>query len=383
MPYAGALLVAQVLLIGQADRIEGSLLGLERRFDGLQEAATDYDSFVRPSGEVRAVMLFARFPDAEIEETTESLYDALVPGAVEYYRRASYGRMSLKVDAVRRWIPMDAASTTGEYDCSRFETHKHYLSEVIGKADPEVDFSRYDIVYVAGSKNPGTPNSPTFRADPGDGIAADGIEMRHAATFGNDVRNDHWGWRVLIHETGHVFGLPDLYGYGDRSTHGYVGGWDPMGLVASGCHYLAWHKAKLGWLDDDQAAVVRDGESTQMLTPIEREGGLKAIVLPFSDEEAYVVEARSHEMDEAEEPGVLLYTVSTAAESGHGPVQVIAARPDDDSPQLKPLFATLYNALFTDGTVLKDEDRGIEVDIVGRSPEGYTLKVSRMVRPVE
>jgi len=376
MPCFGALIAAQVLLVWQAPP-EGGLFGLERRLEGLQEAATDYGTFLRPSGEIRAVMLFARFPDAEVEETTQSLYDRLVPGGIDYYRRASYGRMSLKVDAIHRWIPMDSASDSGDYDCSRFETHKHYLSETIAKADGDVDFSQYDIVYVAGSRNPGTPNSPTFLADPGDGISVDGVEVRHAVTFGNDVRQEHWGWQVLIHETGHVMGLPDLYEYGSSSFHRFVGGWDPMGFVASGCHYLAWHKAKLGWLDDDQVAVLREGEATCVLTPIESEGGLKAVVLPIGDEEAYVVEARTHEMDEAEEPGVLLYKVSTAVESGHGPIQVIPARPDDDNPKLRPLFATLYNALYAEGAVMRDAEHLASVEILRRLPDGIEIRASR------
>src|SRR6516164_6459217 len=84
------------------------------------EGRTDYRLFIRPEGEIKAVMLFARFPDAEAEESTRDLYDRLVPGGVAYFQRASFGEMSLTVDAHHRWIAMDQPST--RYDCTKWET---------------------------------------------------------------------------------------------------------------------------------------------------------------------------------------------------------------------------------------------------------------------
>lgn len=354
------------------------LLELQPRIEGLQEAATDYGRYVRPLGEVRAVMLFARFPDSTGEETPEELYDLLVPGAVEYFARTSYGRLSLQVTAVPRWIPMDARSDSGDYDCSRFETHRRYIEEAVRTSDADVDFSPYDVIYVVAARSPGTPNSPTLDADPGDGVRADGVEFGHAVTFGNDIRNDHWGWRVLVHEMGHVFGLPDLYGYAPASVHEYVGGWDPMGLLTNASHYLAWHKAKLGWLDEDQIVVVRPDESvTRLVTPIERVGGTKLLVLPIGEDEAYAAEVRTRETTESDAVGVLLYRVRTSVASGEGPVQVLPARDDDDDRELRWLFARHYNALFTEGVVLDDPEHHVRLRIREQTPEGFVLEATR------
>jgi M6 family metalloprotease-like protein len=346
------------------------------------EGRTDYRVHVRPKGEVRAIMLFARFPDAESEESTKVLYDRLIPEGAAFLRRASYGEMSLTVDIRHRWISMDQPSTSPSYDQDKFATHKTYVAEVVRKADKDIDFSKYDVVYIVGSRNKGTPKSPTWIALPGDGIRAGTAEVRHAVTFGNDCRNRNWGWQTLAHETGHVFGLPDLYNYKldtprYKDFQRHVGCWDLMGNQQTGSEYLAWHKYKLGWLSDPDILIAQKGSTTGVITPIDDRGGIKAIVVPFSDAEAYVVEVRSRDMPSRSEPGVLCYRVSLAIRDGQGPIQVIPARPDDDDPALERKYLTLYHALFFEGTVISDVDRGIKISILGRDRRGYRIGVTR------
>jgi hypothetical protein len=91
-----------------------SFLGLTGGFGDepeFWEGRTNYRLFLRPRGVVKAVMLFARFPDAESEESTQDLYQRLVPEGAAFFRRASYGQMTLTVDARHRWISMAEAST--------------------------------------------------------------------------------------------------------------------------------------------------------------------------------------------------------------------------------------------------------------------------------
>ncbi|MBI5834947.1 MAG: hypothetical protein HZB16_21810 [Armatimonadetes bacterium] len=322
-------------------------------------------------------MLFAHFPDTTVEETTQSLYDRLVPGALDYYRRASYGRLTLKVDRVDRWLPTDRTSTSGDYDCSRFDTHRRYVAEIIGKVDNEVDLSDYDVVYVVGSRAPGVPNSPTLLCPAGEGVRADGREIRFAVTFGNDIRGRDWGWQTLVHETGHLFGLPDLYLYEKTNWHRASGAWDPMGLQMPGCHHLVWHKIKLGWLREDQAVVLREGSGSVDLTSVETADGTKAVVLPIGAHEAYVVEARRHGVGDDDPLGLLLYRVSSETARGEGPIRVLPARPDDGNPAWKRLFEVLYSALWFDGTVLDDTEHRAKVVIERRTDEGFRVRVER------
>mgnify|MGYP000884882096 FL=1 len=250
---------------------------------------------------------------------------------------------------------------------------------MIKKVEAEVKLADYDAVYVVGSHAPGVPNSPTLICPAGDGIRSGASEVRFAVTFGNDIRGRDWGWQTLIHETGHLFGLPDLYLYEKTNWHRASGAWDPMGLQMPGCHYLAWHKIKLGWLSEEQARVVSvgAGSGSLELRSIETADGLKALVMPISAHEAYVVEVRRHGVGDDDPFGLLLYRVSTETARGAGPVRVIPARADDGNPAWKRLFEVLYSALWFDGTVLDDTEHRAKVVVEQRLDEGFRLRVER------
>ncbi len=364
------------------------LLGLRSGFWGAPdfwEGKTDYRIFPQAKGVVRAIMLFARFPDAQVEESSKDLFERLVPEGQAFFKKASYGTMTLTVDVRHRWIPMQYPSTSGRYDCHQWATHKAYIAEVVGKADKDIDYRKYDIVYIVGSKNKGTPDSPTWCAHPGTGIKAGAAEVRHAVTFGNDVRNPDWGWQTLAHETGHVLGLPDLYSFARparryKDIHKHVGFWDLMGFQAPGCEYLAWQKYKLGWLSDRNIIVVQKGRTMALVTPIDEPGGVKAMVVPVQPEggkEAYVVEVRSRDRPPKMRYGVLCYKVSLARGTGEGPIEVLPARPDDGDPELERRFVTLYHALYSQGPVLTDAAQSIKIEIEGREGRAYRISVTR------
>jgi M6 family metalloprotease-like protein len=353
----------------------------------LGEGPTDVAKHPPGTGTLKAVMLFARFSDGDQDESMRSLHARLVPGAVAFYEASSQGRMTLEVTPHFEWYDMQGVSTDPGYDCSEHAPHKRYLQEVVDAADEDVDFAGYDVIYVVANRAPGVFNSPTFNAHGGEGLRADGHHIRHAVTFGNDVRGERWGWQTLVHETGHVLGLPDLYSYvpeddAYKSFHLHTGSWSPMGFQAHALEHLAWNKRKLGWLDDDDFEVVTAGQRSMELTHIGAKGGLKAVEMPTSQTEAFVAEVR-HLGEAHPEHGVLVYRVSVTTATGHGPIQVLPARPDDDEahPELARRYIALYDALHGPGESFVDEATGVRIDVAVGEAGGFRLDVARAGGP--
>ena len=329
-------------------------------------------------------MIFVDFSDAPASETTTSLYDLLVPGAQHWFSESSYGRMSLDVTAVHTWFRMP--HTAASYDYARgltFAQHRAYIADAINAADAQVDFSGYSIFYVVAANTPLIPFSPAFNAYPGTGVTADGKELRNGSTFGADIHVQNWGWRVLVHETGHLLGLPDLYDFATSTfpaLHRFVGNWDVMGRFPGG-EYLAWHKWKLGWLDPENLrCLYAPGQLEETIAPLETTGGVKAVVVPVSASKAYVVEVRRQTGVDAElcDHGVLVYTVDATVLSGYGPVLVQAASSAAD-PALPDNCGPLYHAPFDLGAAEAPtfDDANVRVDVLATDGSAYRVRVTR------
>ncbi|MBW5255076.1 M6 family metalloprotease domain-containing protein, partial [Streptomyces sp. P01-B04] len=166
----------------------------------------------------------------------------------QFFQRASYGKFTLRPHPQRQWIRMPKPSVwygiQRDWDNDR---RSAYLRDAIDVADPTVDFSKYDIVYlVADPDAPGVDSDATKVVNFDRPLHADGKDIRRVVTVFEQHPPDH---NVLAHETGHVFDLPDLYhrpsdGKGDWDT--YVGDWDVMGSqFGLAPDLFGWHKWKL------------------------------------------------------------------------------------------------------------------------------------------
>lgn len=299
---------------------------------GGAEGRIDPSYTVAAHGTVRALMLFVDFPDAPAAGPFRQYTRRLVPRGVSFLKETSYGQLALHVTPIRRWVEMPHPST--DYGWQRgltHATHKDYIADAVAAAGPIS--GRYDLLYIVPTRNATAISfSPTYLSSSGDGFVVGGHEIRDAVTFGQDIWIPGWGYRVLVHETAHTFGLPDLYAFQvKRDEHRFVGGWDVMGNVAGPSpEYLAWHRRQLGWLARRQLRCVgatRGGNVT--LTPIERPGGLKAVVLRTGKDTVTVAEYRAGTGSDRKQcsRGLLVYRVNNAKASGYGPVVVSDARP--------------------------------------------------------
>ncbi|HYZ19351.1 MAG TPA: M6 family metalloprotease domain-containing protein [Gaiellaceae bacterium] len=357
----------------------------------MNEATFNSALSLKPLGTLRAVMLFVDFRDRPASESTVHLYDRLVKPAAAWFKEVSSGRATLDVTAVHRWYRMPSGSRGyGLGDGVSFVEQKSYIADAVAAADRDVDFSSYSIVYVVASRGSALQRSPAFHAFAGSGVQVDGTELRYGATFGEDVRDvspPAYGSFVLVHETGHILGLPDLYDVPNPTywtLFRFAGGWDMMSWNLPGSHLLAWHKWKLGWLHPSELTCLNGpGELTATLTPAARPGGLKGIVVPTGSSSAFVIEARKRVGEDSRlcEDGVLVYSVDGTVKSGEGPIRVRAAQRDTSS-ELLNRCGPLYEAPFDKGAgevaYYDNPSAGFSLEVLGQTASGgYTVRVTR------
>ncbi|MCQ4084831.1 M6 family metalloprotease domain-containing protein [Streptomyces sp. RB6PN25] len=283
---------------------------------------------------IRVGMLYVDFPDAVGTGNLADYYNQLSPAA-NWMWNASYGHTWLNIRApLNQWLHMPSNSTSyGWPGTPPYASQQQYvLDATTAAAIAGVDLSQYDMFYIVPTKNAtAINNSPTYIWNSGNpGVVVNGTTVKWAVTFGQDIWGP-WGYHIADHETGHTFGLPDLYSFtGD--THQYVGGWDIMGNIGGpGNQYFGWQSWKLGWTNDSEVScMTTPGTSLRTpLNPVEYapvSGRWRIVVLKTGSTSAYVVESRRSALNDPSlcSTGVLIYKVDWSVTTGNGPIQVVA-----------------------------------------------------------
>jgi M6 family metalloprotease-like protein len=297
----------------------------------------------------------------------------------------SYGRFSLSIDAASRWYRLAQPSTYYGLNATDGPGHKdQYIADAVHAADADIDFSRYDVVYLVAAVGASADMTTETDRLPGSPLATvDGIEIRHAVLIGEHrLQEPRHGSDGILHETGHVLGLPDLY-----ADVNAVGGWDPMSFnVTPGAEFMAWQRWKLHWLDPAQIRCVQPGRTVQAtLTPLETAGGLKMVVAPLDATRALVFENRQPIGADARlcDKGVLAYTVDGSKTWGNVPIRVLPAHLGTDTDGVKQQqCGPRYDATLDLGTgetaSLDDAAEGVRVDLVSTDGSSYVVRVSRV-----
>jgi M6 family metalloprotease-like protein len=347
------------------------------------------NAYARPRGTLDAVMVFLSFPDAVPLTTPAELVADHFPGTSEFYDRASYGKFALRPHPLRRWVEMPHTSTS--YGIRRdwgSSQRSDYLRDAMDVADPLVDFSRYDVVYlVADPDAPGVDSDATKVVNFDRPMRADGTDIKRIVTVFERHPPDR---NVLAHETGHVFDLPDLYhrpenGEGDWDT--YVGDWDVMGSqFGLAPDFFGWHKWKLGWLDPRQVRCVAPrGTSMLTLEPLAESAeaggpaGTRLAVVRTGEDSAVAIEARSATGNDSRTctEGVLIYRVRSELASGEGPVEVIDTHPRSEACWDTSVYPQLADAPLGVGETFTVPGERITVGVADRTPAGdWTVKIT-------
>ncbi|MFJ9040369.1 M6 family metalloprotease domain-containing protein [Streptomyces sp. NPDC102406] len=394
--------VAPVRTVSLAPCMLRGTLGVQ-----MSEGVPTGPGYARSTGTVRALNLMIDFSDAPGEGKAMDRFGEFFPETQRWFRTGSYGRLTyLPETPVRHWLRMPKPFSAYEIDRGApFEPgYRELVDDIVAAADPDVDFRRYDLANILVTPNAGpsaldTVLSVTFAGNH-EAPVADGVPIANAS-FVYSRQDDgsgsyaETGYRVLPHENGHVFGLPDLY---TQDGGGAVGHWDIMSEDwGVGNDLLGWHKWKLGWLDDSQiGCAARSGTTEHLLAPLSRNDGdrdgdrhgdrhgstrTKLVFVPLTARTGYAIEVRTQEGNDESvcRPGVLIYKVDADVDTGRGPITVKDATPDSGGCTRRPnVHAELSDATYREGDVFRDRRAGVRISVTSADASGdYRVYVTR------
>ncbi|MGQ4383038.1 M6 family metalloprotease domain-containing protein [Streptomyces sp. SAS_270] len=358
----------------------------------MSEGLPTQTGYSRSTGTVRALNLMVDFSDAPGQGSALDRFHEFFPQTQKWFATSSYGRLDYRPKApIPHWLRMPKSFRA--YGIERgapFDPgYRDLVQDIVAAADPTVDFRSYDLLNILVTPNAGpsaldTVLSVTFAGN-AEAPVADGVPVANASFIysrqddGSGSYPDT-GYRVLPHENGHTFGLPDLY---TADGGGAVGHWDIMSEDwGADNDLLGWHKWKLGWLDDSQVScAAARGPTEYTLTPLARTGGAKLVFVPISRKTGYALELRTREGNDSTvcRPGILIYKVDANVDTGNGPISVYDSRRDSGGCTRSPnVHAELSDATFEPGESFKDPRSGITITVAGADPSGdYRVRVTR------
>lgn len=344
---------------------------------------------VRPTRRVRTAMIFVDFRDAPAGDTSPAdLYTSFTERSKRWIKENSYGRTSLVVRPYLKWLRLPRRSSSYFRDEGRSDEQGYidYIADAMAAADPGFDFSGVKSVYIVTSPKAALATSSATLGDPR--LTVDGARMDTYVTFGRDMFAEtgvaDLRSKVLTHETGHLFSLPDLYAADHPDDiHHYAGPWDPMGEAFLGNHLSAWSKRKIGWLRKREFVCVKRGRATATIRDLARTGGRKAVFIRRSKTSAYIVESRAPVGFDGAlcSFGVLVWRVSGLAEGIDGGLRVMPAHSNTTDHQpcqdLDSGGFSLNRAPHGVGEAFRDKAAKITVKVLARRGNGYRVRVRR------
>ena len=288
-------------------------------------------------GTLNFKVLFAKSSGSTVanEKSAQDLYKKLQPEIVSsFYNQVSNDSVNkIHFEPYYSWIEFDKLESIQDAagdEISQVESEwRTFISKTLETADSQIDFTKSDGVIIILD-----PNSSYLRlgyAIPWvftvDGKKISNVVMLGRAYVQVGLRSPY----LVIHELGHLFGLPDLYSYIDafktnQDSTDTVSYFSVMNKAAvGGIGYFGWEKYILGWLDDPQIICHTAGAVAGNLVPLSKKSGLKMIAIPISSSEVLVVENRTKEgIDKMiPNPGIIAYVVNSSIESGKNPIKVL------------------------------------------------------------
>ena len=287
------------------------------------------DNRLPNKGTLNFKVLFAKSSGSTVanEKSAQDLYKKLQPEIVSsFYNQVSNGSIQkIQFEPYYSWIEFDKLESLKDAAGDEIKLveaeWRNFVSKTLENADSQIDFSKSDGVIIILD-----PNSSYLRIAYAlaDEHIVDGKKISNVVMLGRAFVRVGRPSYLVVHELGHLFGLPDLYSYQDSTdTADYF---SIMNMAASeGVGYFGWERYILGWIDDPQMICHKAGEVVGNLVPLTKKNGLKMIAVPISSSEVLVVENRTKDgIDKLiANSGIIAYVVDSSIESGKNPIKVL------------------------------------------------------------
>jgi M6 family metalloprotease-like protein len=278
------------------------------------------------NGVINAVVIGVDFPDVPGVGLPATEFKEMTNGMQVFYKKMSENRVSFNFTFSDKFVRMPFESTKYELGKWSGGDPLGYLNALIANTDGEIDFSKYDVAYFLTPRTIPISSIAYGPAFPIDVQTKDGV-LKNSTFSGGDAYQRIPGsdWKWMSHETGHLFGLHDLYTA--QTLKPTFGTWDLMAQnwSTTAIELTSWNRYIQGWLTDRQIKCLDKSNFSKtelVLSPIERvDLNLKAIMVKLSNSKILVIESRRSEgLDflNAQEAGVLVYTVDMAVMSQQG-----------------------------------------------------------------
>jgi len=322
------------------------------------------------------------FPKYRANTNPQKDFASLTANTNAYFRAVSYQNLNFNFTIGSRYFTM--SSNPEDFSASAWQSNMEpYFLEGLRIAAGEISLKDFDVVYVIALQT--IPNSlitpgPAFFGpyQTSSGV----VNLGSAAGSLGSERNQ---WRWLVHETGHLLGLVDLYGWmgsyiDDDDRHRYFGDWDIMSQnwKNTPIELNGWFRYQLDWLTDrgvrciNPASFLKEPKITIAISAIElKDENPKIGIIRLDNQRALVFEYRKNlgfDVLKSSEEGVLVYVVNGEKDSRTGPLQIQA--------RVGSTSKLLYDAALQVGDKIIFE--GYEISFLNNSEQAALLEVRKI-----
>jgi M6 family metalloprotease-like protein len=357
----------------------------------------DYPTIQPVSGPQKTLAILVEFSNAKHNQSQVAIDSVIFGEVAKYYAEVSYGRIQIVGKSVGWYaLPHTMAYYGADIDPSQPGSDARRVDLIRDAVDAVPDpavfsgFAHIIVVHAGIGQEDSVKQSDLIWSEAiwsGLGIQTrSGATVDAAAIVPEMESNGHSVMGVCAHEFGHLLSLPDLYDHNGNymTPDPFLGRWslmatglwlgDPRG--SSPAELEAWSRIKLGWLAPDSMELVPGNVSLQLetLQPIETATGVRAIQIPTSGNDYYLVEFRKKVSFDSYLPsnGILVTRIDETRSTGEGIVQVIDANQSS---------RTLNDATYAAGGKFTDRERNVFIDILSNSSESFSVLVGNQEPP--